>query len=299
MTDRTSEFLKLCQSSQGPTADPSKARRQKPLTAMQQQVHFNAAASDVSKEVNKVSQRLQQLTLLVRQTNMFNDPTSQINELTQLVKQDITLIHTKLDDLECFQRSQRAGYSSNQAAKHSDAIVTQMKSTLMTTTKGFKDILQVRQENLQHQHDRTSQYGRGTPSLLGAPLAFNAPLPRPQGVDGEGGGSEHVPLISAAQSQQLAIPELGYADSRAEAVSNIQSHIVELGELFQRLSVMISAQGESVRIIDENVDDAVTNVDQGTRQLEIFRDSLSNSALMMKVGAVLLIFIVLFLFFLA
>lgn len=31
---------------------------------------------------------------------MFNDPTSQINELTQLVKQDITLIHTKLDDLE-------------------------------------------------------------------------------------------------------------------------------------------------------------------------------------------------------
>ncbi|RHY23005.1 hypothetical protein DYB32_009332, partial [Aphanomyces invadans] len=251
-----------------------------PLSALQQQVHFNASASDISKDVNKVSQRLQQLTLrtstrvswhishahvmllactyaVVRQTNMFNDPTSQINELTQLVKQDITLIHTKLDDLEV------RSYSSQHAAKHSDAIVTQMKSTLMNTTKGFKDILQVRQENLQHQHDRKSQYGRGTPS------------------------------------QQFVVPDQGYADSRAEAVTNIQSHIVELGELFQRLSVMISAQGESVRIIDENVDDAVRNVDQGTRQLEIFRNNLSNSALMMKVGGILLVFVVLFLFFMA
>ncbi|RHY16695.1 hypothetical protein DYB36_009925, partial [Aphanomyces astaci] len=98
---------------------------------------------------------------------------------------------------------------------------------------------------------------------------------------------------------QFVVPEQGYADSRAEAVSNIQSHIVELGELFQRLSVMISAQGDSVRIIDENVDDAVVNVHQGTRQLEMFRDSLSNSALMMKVGGILVVFVVLFLFFMA
>ncbi|ETV99541.1 hypothetical protein H310_08204 [Aphanomyces invadans] len=295
MTDRTSEFRTLCQS-QRPLVEHVASRKHKPpLSALQQQVHFNASASDISKDVNKVSQRLQQLTLLVRQTNMFNDPTSQINELTQLVKQDITLIHTKLDDLELFQQRQRAGYSSQHAAKHSDAIVTQMKSTLMNTTKGFKDILQVRQENLQHQHDRKSQYGRGTPSL---PLAFSAPLPRPVGVDGEGGGSERVPLISE-QSQQFVVPDQGYADSRAEAVTNIQSHIVELGELFQRLSVMISAQGESVRIIDENVDDAVRNVDQGTRQLEIFRNNLSNSALMMKVGGILLVFVVLFLFFMA
>ncbi|RLO08490.1 hypothetical protein DYB28_000932 [Aphanomyces astaci] len=138
---------------------------------------------------------------------MFNDPTSQINELTQLVKQDITLIHTKLDDLEV--------------------------------------------------------------------------------------------LDPAVRLHQFVVPEQGYADSRAEAVSNIQSHIVELGELFQRLSVMISAQGDSVRIIDENVDDAVVNVHQGTRQLEMFRDSLSNSALMMKVGGILVVFVVLFLFFMA
>ncbi|CAK4720989.1 hypothetical protein LEN26_010894 [Aphanomyces euteiches] len=298
MTDRTSEFMQLCKSFV-PLMEPSKSKKQKPLTSIQQQVQFNAAASDVSKEVHKISQRLQQLTLLVRQTNMFNDPTSQINELTQLVKQDITLIHTKLDDLESFQRSQRGGYSSNHAARHSDAIVTQMKSTLMNTTKGFKDILQVRQENLQHQHDRKSQYGRGAAGLLSAPLAFSAPLPRPQGVEGEGGGSETVPLISEQSQQQLLAPEQNYADSRAEAVSNIQSHIVELGELFQRLSVMISAQGEAVRIIDENVDDAAMNIDQGTRQLEIFRGSLSNSALMMKIGAILLVFIVFFLFFLA
>jgi hypothetical protein len=40
--------------------------------------------------------------VVVRQTNMFNDPTPQINELTQLVKQDINIIHTKLDDLQVY-----------------------------------------------------------------------------------------------------------------------------------------------------------------------------------------------------
>ncbi|KDO24804.1 hypothetical protein SPRG_20834 [Saprolegnia parasitica CBS 223.65] len=295
MTDRTYEFLRLCQG-HVPRVEPPKPRKQKPLSAAQQQAQFNAAASDVSKDVNKVSQRLQQLTLLVRQTNMFNDPTNQINELTQLVKQDINIIHAKLDDLHVYQESQRAGYSSDQAAKHSDTIVSQMKTSLVSTTQGFKDILQVRQETLQHQHERKSQYGRSNPSLLGKPLAFPS-LPRPDGVDA--GESESAPLISA-QSQEFVVNEQGYAESRAEAVGHIQSHIVELGEIFQRLAVMISEQGDMVQRIDDNVDETVMNISAGQEQLEKFYNSLSNNRMLtMKISAILLVFVVFFMFFLA
>ncbi|OQR92182.1 syntaxin [Thraustotheca clavata] len=226
---------------------------------------------------------------------MFNDPTNQINELTQLVKQDINIIHAKLDDLQVYQESQRAGYSSQQAAKHSDAIVSQMKTSLVSTTQGFKDILQVRQETLQHQHDRKSQYGRSNPSLLGKPLAFQS-LPRPDGIDA---GLEKAPLIST-QNQELAVNEQSYAESRAQAVGSIQSHIVELGEIFQRLAVMISEQGEMVQRIDDNVDETVTNMSAGQEQLEKFYKSLSNNQLLtMKISAILLIFVVFFMFFLA
>lgn len=37
---------------------------------------------------------------MVRQNNMFNDPTEAINELAALVKKDITDINAQLDNLQ-------------------------------------------------------------------------------------------------------------------------------------------------------------------------------------------------------
>lgn len=72
----------------------------------------------------------------------------------------------------------------------------------------------------------------------------NAGLPRPDGIQAEGGGSENAPLIAPAM--QATLPEQDYVGQRAEAMDHIQSHIVELGQVFSRLSNMISEQGEMV-----------------------------------------------------
>jgi syntaxin 5 len=215
---------------------------------------------------------------VVRQNNMFNDPAQAINELAALVKKDITDINMQLDNLQEYTNSKRATYGSRQAATHSDAIVSLMKSNLMATTRGFKDILEVRQENMKLQQSRRARYGKTASSALGKPLAFKAPppltsangssnsfgqpplsgdglrslggsnaLPRPDGVFGDDSSAEIQPLISTMTQEQVVAEQQNYTEARAEAVTQIESHIVDIGQLFGRLSTLIHEQGDLVR----------------------------------------------------
>ncbi|KAI9917957.1 hypothetical protein PsorP6_012803 [Peronosclerospora sorghi] len=320
--NRTADFAQLCQhyaSSKGSSP------HQKPAhTPLQENVQFNAAASDISKEVYQASKRLQQLTQLVRQNNMFNDPTEAINELAALVKKDITDINMQLDNLQEYIDSKRRLAPSRQAAKHSDAIVSLIKSNLMATTRGFKDILEVRQENMKIQQSRRARYGKVASSALGKPLVFKAPqpprsngshtsslqevnlsstLPRPgcstdQFITHE--SSEVQPLIKTMTQEHIVAEQQNYTESRAEAVSQIESHIVDIGQLFGRLSTLIHEQGDLVRRIDDNVDESLVNVSGGEHELLKYFSSLSNNRLLaLKISAILLIFLIFFMFFLA
>lgn len=164
--------------------------------------------------------------------------------------------------------SKRATYGSRQAANHSDAIVSLMKSNLMATTRGFKDILEVRQENMKLQQSRRARYGKTASTALGKPLAFKVPaqpssqkgssysnlqaplsngLPRPNGVVGDDSSSEIQPLISTMTQEQVVAEQQNYTEARAEAVTQIESHIVDIGQLFGRLSTLIHEQGDLVR----------------------------------------------------
>ncbi|ETM44916.1 hypothetical protein F441_10170 [Phytophthora nicotianae CJ01A1] len=315
--NRTADFTQLCQHY---AAAKGSAALQKPVhTPLQENAQFNAAASDISKEVYQASKRLQQLTQLVRQNNMFNDPTEAINELAALVKKDITDINMQLDNLQEYINSKRQSAPSRQAAKHSDAIVSLMKSDLMATTRGFKDILEVRQDNMKLQQSRRARYGKTASSALGKPLAFKAPqpprsnnshtgslqevnlsntLPRP-GVS-TGDNTEIQPLITTMTQEQIVAEQQNYTESRAEAVSQIESHIVDIGQLFGRLSTLIHEQGDLVRRIDDNVEESLVNVSSGEHELLKYFSSLSNNRMLaLKISAILLVFLIFFMFFLA
>ncbi|RLN54977.1 hypothetical protein BBJ29_008955 [Phytophthora kernoviae] len=320
--NRTADFTQLCK--HYTSAQGANALQKSIHTPIQENAQFNAAASDISKEVYQASKRLQQLTQLVRQNNMFNDPTEAINELAALVKKDITDINMQLDNLQEYINSKRQSAPSRQAAKHSDAIVSLMKSNLMVTTRGFKDILEVRQENMKLQQCRRARYGKTASSALGKPLAFKAPqpprsnnshtgslsevnlsstLPRP-GFSAEeslgNGNSEIQPLITTMTQEQIVAEQQNYTESRAEAVSQIESHIVDIGQLFGRLSTLIHEQGDLVRRIDDNVDDSLVNVGSGEQELLKYFSSLSNNRMLaLKVSAILLVFLIFFMFFLA
>lgn len=136
----------------------------------------------------------------------------------------------------------------------------------MTTTKGFKDILEVRQENMKLQQNRRARYGKTASSALGKPLAFAPPppprltpsgevnvthtLPRPDGIQSGANGSsssELVPLISTLSQEQVVAEQQNYTDARAEAVSQIESHIVDIGQMFGRLTTILHEQEDLVR----------------------------------------------------
>jgi syntaxin 5 len=103
------------------------------------------------------------------------------------------------------------------------------------------------------------------------------------------------------QSQLLAQDETeSYLQSRANAMQDIESTIVELGGIFQQLATMVKEQEEVVQRIDSNIEDAEMNVEAAhTELLKYFRSVASNRWLMIKVFALLIFFFVIFVVFLA
>lgn len=135
------------------------------------------------------------------------------------------------------------------------------------------------------------------------------PLMAQSGVRGGlqgGGSSESAPLLggggSGGQQAQalMAAPQDQYLSSRAEALHQVESTIVELGSIFQQLAHMVHEQGEMAMRIDENVDDALSNVDAGQAQLLKYLSAISsNRMLLLKVFAVLMAFMIFFIMFIA
>ena len=100
---------------------------------------------------------------------------------------------------------------------------------------------------------------------------------------------------------QLAAPQQdAYLASRAEALQQVERTIAELGGIFQQLATMVAEQGELAVRIDENLEDANTNVDNAQAQLLRYLQRISsNRWLVMKIFAVLLAFLVFFVMFVA
>lgn len=118
--------------------------------------------------------------------------------------------------------------------------------------------------------------------------------PQQQQAGGGGGGGGML------MQQQYAPQESAYSSSRAEALHNVETTIVELGSIFTQLAEMVAAQGEMTQRIDENVDETLANVDQAKAQLMKYLNTISsNRWLMLKAFGVLMIFLVIFIAFIA
>ena len=100
--------------------------------------------------------------------------------------------------------------------------------------------------------------------------------------------------------QQQLVQQDSYMQSRAEALQNVESTIHELSNIFTQLATMVSQQGELAIRIDENMDDTLANVEGAQGQLLKYLNSISsNRWLMMKIFFVLMVFLMIFIFFVA
>ena len=90
---------------------------------------------------------------VAKRTSVFDDPTLEIQELTAVIKQDITALNSGLVDLQYLSNSRNENTSSD-TTTHSTTVVDDLKNRLMSTTKEFKEVLTMRTEvnpELDHQ----------------------------------------------------------------------------------------------------------------------------------------------------
>lgn len=86
-------------------------------------------------------------TAVAKRTSVFDDPTMEIQELTTVIKQDITALNSAVVDLQLLSSSRdESGQTSTDNTTHSTTVVDDLKNRLMSTTKEFKDVLTMRTE---------------------------------------------------------------------------------------------------------------------------------------------------------
>ena len=334
--DRTPEFLLICERLQkqyGPTAAAaaqqqsngtlggrpsgavdSQGRSQlaDPRTQIQQHSEFARKAAEIGHQIHKTSVKLQKLAQLAKRTSMFDDPAQEVDELTGIIKQDIQVLNSAIAELQRI--SARGREENKQTHDHSNTVVDSLRTRLRDATQEFKEVLTVRTDNLKHHKERRQLFSSTADGDAAADMVPLLMRHRSSGntqqAQQQGGASMSQPppppsflqQANAQQQQQLtlAAPQDTYLSSRAEALRNVETTIVELGTIFNKLSEMVAQQGEMAIRIDENVDDTLANVTNAQAQLLKYLNTISsNRWLIMKVFAVLLIFLVIFVVFIA
>lgn len=292
--DRTAEFNAIVEASR--LASTKAAPLSANATHAAPRSDFTRLAANVGKDIQQTSVKLAKLTKLAQRRSLFDDPTAEIQELTFVIKQDIAALNAKLADLQRLRDATRRS-SNKQAGDHSENVVESLKGRLGATAQGFQKVLKMRTDSLAAQQDRRSHFMTANSS---GPV-FDQPAGSVAVDLGQGslGANSQPAAQNPAHSgmQGMALMrrpgETSYQEARTDAVKQVESTIVELGQIFNQLATMVSEQGELVERIDANVEDTVTNMEAGQNQLMLYYNSIAgNRSLILKVFGVLLAFLV-------
>ncbi|GFP81501.1 syntaxin-32 [Phtheirospermum japonicum] len=308
--DRTQEFFGIAErvkkpfSSQNGASSSGSKLEEPPRSAAAMQSEFNRRASRIGFGIHQTSQKLAKLAKLAKRTSVFDDPTMEIQELTAVIKQDITALNSAVVDLQLLSSSRNeSGQTSTDTTTHSTTVVDDLKNRLMGATKEFKDVLTLRTEEtdvlfFRFQESYKSFYSSAS---LGCEVCWGNLC----GTSPSMGQRQRIIIPNAPQQQQNQQQQLvplqdSYMQSRAEALQNVESTIHELSNIFNQLATLVSQQGEIAIRIDENMDDTVANVEGAQGALLKYLNSISsNRWLMIKIFFVLIFFLMIFLFFVA
>lgn len=243
--------------------------------------------------------------IVAKRKSLFDDRASEIQELTYIIKSDLNSLNQQIAKLQEVSKMQRTSSTGKHLQSHSSSVVLALQSKLASMSTDFKQILEVRTENLKQQKNRRDQFSQGmvSNSLPPSVIGQNQTSVLLQEVDQVSinlDGTALVPQRNQMQSMLLQDETDNYLQSRAETMQNIESTIVELGGIFQQLAHMVKEQEEMVERIDTNVQDAELNIEAAHAQiLKYFQSVTSNRWLMIKIFGVLIFFFIFFIVFMA
>ena len=248
------------------------------------------------------------LILVAKKKSLFDDRPVEIQELTYMIKGDLNSLNQQIAKLQEISKSQRKSTSGKHLLSHSSNMVVALQAKLANMSSDFKQVLEVRTENLKQQKNRRDQFSQApvTNTLPPATMRQNqgSLLLSEQDEQVSIDMSTSQPLIPRNQLQQqqmLMYDESdNYVQQRAETMQSIESTIVELGGIFQQLAHMVKEQEEMVERIDTNIQDVEMNVESAHGEiLKYFQSVSKNRWLMIKIFGVLIFFFIFFVIFVA
>ncbi|OIV89079.1 hypothetical protein TanjilG_28414 [Lupinus angustifolius] len=331
--DRTSEFHSLSHTLNNIVASTQPFHQHPqnaPSTSLSQPSDFNRKASRIGLGIYEISHKITRLAHMAKKSSMFNDPIMEIQELSALITNDITALKSALLDLQTIQNMEIAdGNFSEDRIVHSNAVCDDLKGKLIGATKQLQDVLTTRTENIKAHENRKQIFSKNAASRENPfqhqpkPATEPPPWSNSSNVSSESFQqtsllpSNGVPAsnqlrrrlaVDNTPSQQMEMSMVqqvvprheNYAQSRATALHNVESTITELSGIFTNLATMVAHQGELAIRIDDNMDESLANVEGAhSSLLRHFNQISSNRWLLIKIFVVLIIFLIIFLFFLA
>ncbi|KAG9290007.1 hypothetical protein G9A89_010313 [Geosiphon pyriformis] len=228
---------------------------------------FARMASAIGRDINVTAAKLQKLTKLAKRKTLFDDRPIEISELTFIIKQDIAKLNKQIALLQQYVRDHKK--RNKQADEHSSNVVVMLQSKLANTSMSFKDVLEIRTQNMKLSKDRKEQFMFSNLQQVNIPSADSPLYNIERRNDQSNRDFLALDMASNGQTQQLQLIEQqdNYIESRATAIESIESTIAELGNIFQQLATMVAEQRESVQRIDANTEDIQTHVEGAQKEL--------------------------------
>ncbi|KAK4166761.1 t-SNARE [Cladorrhinum sp. PSN259] len=306
INDRTAEFRHIVNAAKRKqSAKPGSQRllgdNQKPAPdGTPRRSEFARSAAEIGRGISATMGKLQKLAQLAKKRSLFDDNPVEVNELTFIIKQDLSRLNEDIRNLQAL--SKRLHPKPDQEGENNKNILLLLQGKLGDVSANFKDVLEIRTKNIQASRSRTEAFV----SNVGQHAQFAAlqqqsasPLyGTPKGTPSPAQDLISLNPMVGDQQMQLQIMEEGgqnsYIQQRGQAIEAIESTINELGSIFGQLAAMVSEQSEMIQRIDANTEDVVDNVEGAQKELLKYWSRVSgNRWLIAKMFGVLMIFFLL------
>ncbi|EPY49265.1 SNARE Sed5 [Schizosaccharomyces cryophilus OY26] len=303
--DRTAEFQACVANTRARMRiSSSNAAMSNALQAKHQKSEFTTVAKKIAFKISETSKHLQRLSQLAKRKTLFDDRPVEIQELTYQIKQSLSSLNSDIASLQQIVRQSSKGTRNKPAQinQHNENIVVSLQNSLADTSMNFKDILEVRTQNMKASQNRTEKFVAST-SLNTNPLANNNSATSPFNYNeskyepnddylalnlGEGANTRYEQMALLENQTDV------YSQQRMSSIESIESTISELGGIFSQLAQMVSEQRETVQRIDLYTDDIASNINSAQREILKFFDRVSsNRALLFKIFGILIAFFLL------
>jgi syntaxin 5 len=250
----------------GTSGDPSgtAAGMGRPSTPLRSE--YSRRAAHVGKSIALTHSKLDKLERLAKKKSLFDDRPVEIQEMTLVLKEDIGRLNV---DIQHMQQQLNSSSSSNSSGEqmnrqwreHSSNIIVALQSKLAQTSGRFKDILEIRTQNLKEQQERKDKFASSSSKQSSSssssvllpnshtPLSHSSSNPMYAPEKKSTQVAIDMPLIPQQEQQQLQMVHQQndqYLHGRVEAIEGVERTINELASLFTQLTTMINAHDDLI-----------------------------------------------------